>query len=191
MHVSRIIAVLGIFLLATGLAFGKVRTDYDHSVDFSEYCTFTWIQEPEPDKPFMKQRIVDAVNAQLLHKGLEIDNAADADIAISATSTTKEVQTLNTYYSGGWGGWGWDGCGWGWGWNGCGWGGGSGWATTTVDTHLEGTLVVELTDAKTGQPLWRGVSTHSVSDKPEKAAKKLQKEIEKMFKKYPPERDDD
>jgi hypothetical protein len=68
-------------------------------------------------------------------------------------------------------------------------GGGSGWATTTIDIHEEGTLVVELVDTRTQQPIWRGVTKHSVSSKPEKAAKKLQKEIQKMFEEYPPERE--
>jgi hypothetical protein len=186
MQVSRIIFGLCILVLGAGLAFGKVRTDYDHSVDFSKYRTFAWVQEPKPSNVFMKDRIVDAINAQLIGKGLEADNPQEADIAISASATTREVQTLNTYYSGGWGGWGWDGCGWGWGWDGCGWGGGSGWATTTVDVHQEGTLIVDLVDAKTHRPLWRGMAVHTVSDKPEKATKKLQKEIKKMFEKYPP-----
>jgi hypothetical protein len=178
MRVSRIVIGFGVFFLAAGLAFGrKVRIDYDHSCNFYKYQTFTWIQEPEPKNPFMKPRIINAVNAQLMRKGLE--PAREADIAITAETSYKEVQTLNTYYSGG-GGWGWGGWGWG------GWGGGGGWATTTVETHIEGTLVVQLLDAKTQQPIWQGTSTHRVSSKPEKAAEKLQKEIRKMFEEFPP-----
>jgi hypothetical protein len=90
-----------------------VRIDYDHAASFSKYRTFMWAKEPEPDDPFMKQRIINAVNLQLKAKGLE--SSTQADLAIVANTSTQEIQTVNTYYSGGsWGG---------------------GWATTTVDTN--------------------------------------------------------
>jgi hypothetical protein len=123
-----------------------------------------WAKEPEPDDPFMKQRIINAVNSQLRAKGLE--SSAHADLAIVANTSTQEVQTVNTYYSGGY------------------WGGG--WATTTVDTTLEGTLIVDIFDAKTQKPVWRGTTIHSISSKAEKASNKLQKEIQKMFEEFPP-----
>jgi hypothetical protein len=34
--------------------------------------------------------------------------------------------------------------------------------------------------------VWRGTASDTVSDKPEKNEKKIQKAAEKMFKKYPP-----
>jgi len=183
MQASKIVVGFTIFLLVAGNAFGrKVKVDYDHDKNFSKYRTFVWIQEPEPKNPFMRQRIINAVNRQLRLKGLEPDDSG-ADLEIKATSTTEQVQILNTFYSGGGcGAWGY---GWGLGYGGCwdGWGGG--WSTTTVETREQATLVVELLDAKTHEPLWQGVSTHLVSRKADKAAEKLQKEIRKMFEEYP------
>jgi hypothetical protein len=177
MRASRIVVGLTMLLLVAVTAFGhKVKVDYDHSKNFSKYRTFVWVQEPDPKNPLMKPRIINAINSQLRLRGLEPDDSR-ADLEIKATSTTEEVQYLNTYYSGG------GGCGWGWG--GCwdGWGGG--WSTTTVETREQATLVVELLDAKTHEPIWQGVTTHFVSHKPEKAAEKMQKEIRKMFEEYP------
>jgi hypothetical protein len=34
--------------------------------------------------------------------------------------------------------------------------------------------------------IWRGTSTSTLSDKPEKNTKKIHKAVEKLFKKYPP-----
>ena len=82
---------------------------------------------------------------------------------------------VNTFYDG----WGW-GPGWGWGW------GGPGWATTYVDTYLEGTTVVDLFDAASEKAIWRGVTTGSVSDKLDKASRKTTKLIAEMFESYPP-----
>jgi hypothetical protein len=43
-----------------------------------------------------------------------------------------------------------------------------------------------LFDTRTKQVIWRGTATGTLPDKPEKTAQKLNKAIEKMFKKFPP-----
>jgi uncharacterized protein DUF4136 len=48
-------------------------------------------------------------------------------------------------------------------------------------------LVIDLFDAKTKQAIFRGVATDTLSDKPEKNEDKLNKSVEKMFKKCPPQ----
>ena len=62
------------------------------------------------------------------------------------------------------------------------WGGG----TAQVETYIEGTLIVDLYDAKTKKMVWRGVATATVSSKPEKNAEKIDKSLAKMFARYPP-----
>jgi len=89
----------------------------------------------------------------------------------------RESKSLDTFYSGGMGGWGYYG----------GWGGGMGTAQTRVNTYVEGTMVIDLFDAKTKKLVWRGIGTDSVSSDPKKNADKIQKAAEKMFKKkFPP-----
>jgi len=175
MRVPRIIAVFVCILFATSFAFAhKVRVDYDHSANFSKYKTFMWMEKPETENPLMDDRIVSAVNAQLSAKGLE-PVITGADLSVRARSSIQQKQVVNTFYDG----WGW-GPGWGWGW------GGPGWATTYVDTYLEGTTVVDLFDAASEKAIWRGVTTGSVSDKLDKASRKTTKLIAEMFESYPP-----
>jgi hypothetical protein len=50
---------------------------------------------------------------------------------------------------------------------------------------VEGTLVVNLYDAKTKKMVWRGVATATASDKPTKNTEKMNKALDKMFEKYP------
>ena len=182
MRIPRIFAVFVAILFATSLAFAhKVRVDYDHSVNFSKYKTFMWVEKPQTDNQLMDDRMVNAVNAQLSARGLK-RVTKDADLSVSVTSSIQEKQILNTFYDG----WGW-GPGWGWGWGpggGCCWGG-PGFATTYVDTYLEGTTVVQLADTASDKVIWRGVATGSVSDKPEKASRKNSKVISEMFESYP------
>ena len=63
------------------------------------------------------------------------------------------------------------------------WGGGYG--TASVETYIDGTLIVDLYDAKTKKMVWRGVATATASEKPSKNAKKMSKALDKMFEKFP------
>jgi len=177
--------ILGIlFLTATVARADKVRSDRDCTVKFSDYKTFMWSREPESDDAFMNERIIAAVNGQLRVRGLELVNT-NADITIDADFDTEERHTWQTYYDGpGWGGgWGWGpawGDGWGWGW------GGGGWATTTEQTYEVGTITVSLYDARSRKLVWQGVGIDTVPFKSEKRAKSAYKQIEKMFRNYPP-----
>ena len=171
MQQSRILSALVLLLLTVSLAFGQnVKFDYDHSTDFSKYKSFMWIREPETTKdPFMKQRIMDSVNMQLMAKGLQMVNS-NADLAVAVNVATQEKKTLNTFYDG-FGGFAW---------------GMGGATTTTVETYEEGTMVVDLFDAKMKKIVWRGVATKEISAKPDKVTKEAEKAIEKLFKHFPP-----
>ena len=59
--------------------------------------------------------------------------------------------------------------------------------TYSWQNYKEGTLVVDLYDAKTKQLIWRGSAEDTLSDKAEKNEKNLDKGVAKMFKKFPPE----
>ena len=71
---------------------------------------------------------------------------------------------------------------------GYGWGAnmGSSMSTTTSSTIPVGELVVDLYDPEQKQLVFRGLATDTLSTKAEKNTKKIQKSVEKIFKKYPP-----
>jgi len=158
------------FTLATFAAAQKVSTDYDHNADFTKYKTYTWVRKPQASDPFMDQRIMDAINAQLQAKGWQLVNdRSEADAGVVANVTTRERRSLDRFYGGG---------PWGYRWGGP--------VTTTVNTYDVGTLIVDIFDAGTKQAVWRGTSADTLSDKPDKNTKKLNKAVEKMFKSFPP-----
>jgi len=164
-------AVLCAFMMVASLAIAQdIKTDYNHSVDFSKYKTFMWIKEPKTENPLMKERIIDAVNMELQLKGLRLVTSG-ADLGISANTATKEEHTLDSFYNG-FPGWGWHRY----------WGP----APVVVETYEVGTLVVDLFDTQTKQAVWWGAATDTVSEKPEKNTKHLNKAVEKMFKDFPP-----
>src|ERR1700726_4594923 len=176
MKMQKIVFVLiGLTLLFAGNASAQqVKTDYDRSANFAQYKTYSW-EHVKTQDPLDVDRIKTAVNAALAAKGwTQVDSGGD--VSIVALETTQNQQTLNTFYDGFGGGWGWRGFG----------GGGFGEATTTTDTYKVGTLVVDLFDTKTKSLLWRGSSSDTLSNNSNKNIKNLDKGVEKMFKKFPP-----
>lgn len=164
-----------LLLTMLGAAFAQhVQTDFDHHANFSQYKTYSW-QEIKDRNPLWDSRIKDAVDAQLAAKGWT-QVASGGDMAIVAIKTTQTQRTLQTFYDGFGGGWGWRRFG----------GGGFGSSTTTEQDYKEGTLVIDLYDGKNKQLIWRGSAEDTLSDKAAKNEKKLEKGVEKMFKNFPP-----
>ncbi len=171
-HTKSAVALVALAMSA-GLASSRVTTDYDHSTDFGKYKTYSWIKA-NAGNSLWEDRIVRAVDAELRAKGwTRVDSGGDARVA--AFGSTRNQRSLNTFYSGSGGGWGWR--------RGF---GGTGYATTTVDITKVGTLVVDLFDARTRKLIWRGTADGSLSGSPEKNEKKLEKSARSLFKRFPP-----
>ena len=165
-----------LFLTALATAFAQqVQTDFDHQANFSQYKTYSW-QEIKPPDSLWDARIKSAVDAQLAAKGW-IQMPSGGDVAIVAIKTSQTQRSLQTFYDGLGGGWGWRRFG----------GGGFGESTTTEQDYKEGTLVIDLYDAKTKQLIWRGSAEDTLSSKADKNEKNLDKGVAKMFKKFPPD----
>jgi len=170
-----IFASIGFVLLsATGSFAQQVKTDYDRSANFSQYKTYSWEKVQTQDALWV-DRIKAAVNAALAAKGWTPVESGD-DVAIVAVEMTRNQQTLDTFYDGLGGGWGWRRFG----------GGGFGDATTTTETYKVGTLVVDLFDANTKKLIWRGSSSDTLSSNSDKNIKELDKGVQKMFDHFPP-----
>jgi Domain of unknown function (DUF4136) len=167
------VVLMGMMLLFAGkLSAGQVKTDYDRNADFSQYKTYSWEQVKTKDALDV-DRIKSAVNAALAAKGwTQVDSGGD--VSVVAIEITHNQQTLNTYYDGFGGGWRWRGFG------------GMGEATTTTETYKVGTLVVDLFDAKRKELVWRGSSSDTLSNNSSKNIQNMNKDVEKMFKNFPP-----
>ena len=145
-----------------------VKTDYDHHANFSQYRTYYWERVKTTD-PLWQSRIQDAVDHALQAKGWQrVDSGGD--IAVAAVGSSHNQREYQTFYDG-MGGWRW---------------GGFGETTTEAVNYPVGSLVLDLYDAHSHQLIWRGVSSESLSDKPEKNEKKLDKAVDKMFDHFPP-----
>src|SRR6185369_400652 len=178
-----IVGVAMAALSASALA-QKVTHDTNRAADFSQIRTFS-IKEGPPvdevaykttayDSPIVRQNTNAAVAAQLEARGLRRDDV-HPDVYIT---THRTFQT--EYYGWGWPGWGY-GYGYGYGY----WG--AGYGSYYLEPIVVGTLVVDMTDAETGELMWRGLAERDMhpTSKPERRLKRINKEVYKIFKKYP------
>ena len=176
MRMKSYVVVLLMTCLMSATAYAqKVSIDYDKAANFSSYKTYSWSEGTPAKNPLGHQRIIAGIEAQLAAKGWQKVESDSHVVVIYSAATTTETQ-INTFNSGGpWGGYRW------------GWGGyGGGMSTTTVQNIPVGQLVVDMADVKNKAFIWRGTATDTLSDKPEKNQKKLDKALAKMFKNFPP-----
>ena len=143
-----ITTVAGLLLIASAAFALKVKTDCDHGASFGSYKTYSW-SSVKTANSIWDERVKDAINSALVAKGLT-EVPSGGDIAVKAVESTKNQQTLQTFYDGMGGGWRWRGFG---------------DSTTTVENYKVGTLVVDMFDASSQNLVWRGSASDTLSDK--------------------------
>ncbi len=163
----RVIGIVAVALTATAVvAYAQtVRTDSAPGAPFASYRTFAWTPGTPSPVSLTEQRIHAGVNAQLQMRGLTQVNA-NPDLYVA---THVATQTVPQFIASGFGPW---------------WGPGGGMAT--VQSYTQGTLVVDLYDASTKKMVWRGVATGSVSSRPSRNTRRLDRALMRMFERYPP-----
>ena len=178
-----LILILLVSILATSCTTVRVATDYDREANFNSYTKFAFFK-PGIDEAQIsdldKKRILRAIEAELITKGM--NKSSNPNILVSIF--TKEKERVDVYgnrfgYGFGWpyyGGFG----GFGFGYGGFG---------NSVATSTEGSLYIDLIDAKTKELIWQGIGsarliTNGDIDKKEERIKEFVTEI---LAQYPPE----
>ena len=169
---NRIIVLLAITCAVSPAIAERVQVDYDHGCSFSRYKTYRWVQLPATQLPeaqfpnqLMQERIVRYVEEAFAAKGLRRVETG-GDLLVDYQVNVTEQQQFTTLGSG----WGWD----------------SAFSTTTTNTILTRTLVINLIDPRHKQLVFQAMAAEPISSKPQKNAKKLQKAVNEIFEKYPP-----
>jgi hypothetical protein len=184
-RVQQIVLGVGLLVAAAGCAGHQVSTDYSPATRFSQYHTYALVSPPDSvAQQLLDARVRASVESQLADKGLTQTDRAHADLFVGygvVDHTHKEVYTTGT-------GWGWGG---GWGWRYHRWG--VAWptyASTNIDTYTDGTVVVNMIDAKTKQVVWNGQVADVLSlpvSNPAHATESIDGAVAKLFAKYPPQ----
>jgi hypothetical protein len=170
MKFGKILAIsLFAMALTTAVFADRVAVDYDHAVNFKQVKTYSW-SKIRTANSIWDERVKDAIDKELTAKGWT-QVPSGGDVALMAVEKTSVHQQYDTFYDG-FGGWRW--------------GGGIGESTTSVDNYKVGTLIVSMFDGSSKQLIWRGTSSSNLSGNPDKNTKKLDKDVQQMFKHFPP-----
>jgi len=182
MKSSMIFIIVSVMLLALGCSSISVKHDYDREANFVALKKFAWMQRPTTAmtdaraamerNTLLDQRIENAVNGQLVGKGLRQDSNNPDFLIAYHVGIQDKIDVTN------------------WGYAYAGRGRYYGWAGRSVDVHQyqEGTLIVDFVDAKSKQLIWRATAQKALDPNPtpEKIEKNIGEAVAKMLEKFPP-----
>lgn len=155
----------------------RVNSDFDKNVDFSQYKTYAFhkngIDKVEISQ-LDKKRILRAIDAELSNKGMT--KSDNPDVLINIFTKEREKVSVNQFNAG----WGY---GWGWGWNPYMWGGQQNIATSST----EGTLFIDLIDAKKQELIWQGEGVGYITQNRTDKEKRINEFVAKILAQFPPQ----
>ncbi len=177
-----LLTLLALFAFAGASALAQdIRYNFDKQTDFSKFKTYKWVTIEGAKKmdDLRDKQIKEAVDSALSVKGLT-KNEENADLFVGYQAGLTSEKEFTSYNSG----WGY-GPGWGGGW----YGGGGGMTTGETSTIYKGVLALDMYNPADKDLIWRGIASKSIDEKasPEKQQKNLQKAVNKLLQKYPPE----
>jgi hypothetical protein len=154
----------------------RVNSDYDKNADFSKYKTFAF-QKSGIDKVEIsdldKKRILRAIDNEMIKKGFT--KSETPDLLINIFTKEREQVDVNQYNSN----WGYS---WRWGWDPFIWGG-----QTTVTSTTEGTLFIDIIDARKKELIWQGEGNGYLTKAFQEKEARINEFVEKILAQYPPE----
>lgn len=149
----------------------RVSADYDKSVDYSQYKTYAFYKDGI-DKVKVhdldKKRILKAIERELQAKGMTASD--NPDMLVNIFTEASERVDVNQW-------------GYGWGWSPWVWGG----STATVSKSTEGTLYIDLIDAKKKELVWQGVGEGVLTKNIDRKEERINEFVNKILEKYPPQ----
>jgi len=150
----------------------QVKTDYDTQTDFSKYKTFAFYKKGIAQSKISdldKRRILRAIEKELIAKGMTKSENPDLLVSIFAKAQ-KQVNVYNDpwypyYYTP--------------------------YYRNNTSNYVQGTLFIDLIDAKKKQLVWQGVGKGvlSTSSKPEKKEARIQEIVAEILAQYPPKKE--
>lgn len=157
----------------------RVTSDYDRSVDFSDYQTFKLTQQTTMGhvNSLNKDRITNAIHDEMEKKGF-LQSDIEPDLIIHAVTVVKNKRALSVNsnavgYSRFYGPHGF----WGTPTN--------GHATVRSNDYKEGTLVIDILDAKTQKLIWTGTANSELNKKPKNPDEAIRTAVAKVLMTFP------
>lgn len=157
----------------------RVLSDYDKNVNFNSYKSYAFYKtgiDKAQISDLDKKRVLRAIETEMGVRGFV--KSENPDILVSIfTKEREQVDVYTNYWGGGYGGWGWNPYYWG-----------PGYGGNSVTTRTQGSLYIDLIDAKNKELVWqgKGVGTLSNTKNIEKKEKRIKEFVAEILMQYPP-----
>ena len=181
-------------LALAGCASLQVRTDYDPRVSFAELRAYNWSNQtidaggnPAVNSTLVEGRIQHAVDSTLGRMGYERVTTATPDFRVSYQIVTELKWRVNPGYSG----YGHFGRGFfghrRFGYGQFGFGYGPSYGSSLVREYAATTLVLDVSDARRNELIWRGWATGALDQNPtpDDVQKFVNEAVEKILEEFP------
>lgn len=158
---------LAICLISTIATAQQVSVNYNHSQSLGQFHTYAWGSNNanQVQNSILAQVAVQDTNTALQAKGLKmLQENQSPDLIVTVSGGLKQETSYTA--------WGMRGIG-------------GGMGGITPQQNVEGTLIVDLYDAKGQSLLWRGIAEGTLDNNGNKNQQLVQKAIQKMFKQWP------
>lgn len=165
------LGVSSLLLVASCSPF-QVRTDYAETANFTAYKTYQFRVDDLKLNDLDKDRVLNEVAKNLQLKGLAASQTPDLIVNIKASHKKVEDTRIDT----GFGLYSW-GRPFGW---------GIGMNRSWTDNYNQGTLLVDIIDAKTNKLVWQGIGSGINVDSPRCKQKQIPAIISEIMANYPP-----
>jgi len=166
-----------LFLIVTSCCSVRVNSDYDKKVDFSTYKSYAFLKsgiDKMEISDLDKKRIMHSIDDVMTIKGFT--KSESPDLLINIFTKEREQVDVNQFNAG----WGY---GWGYGWNPYLWGG-----QTSINRYTEGTLYIDLIDAKKKELIWQGEGEGTLTKDTHKKEALIKEFVTKILEQYPPQK---
>lgn len=150
----------------------QVRTDYAETANFTAYKTYQFRVDDLKLNDLDKDRVLNEVAKNLQMKGLAASQTPDLIVNLNASH--KKVEDVR--FDSGFGMFGW-GRPFGW---------GIGMNRAWTDNYNQGSLVVDIIDAKTNKLVWQGIGNGINVDSPKSKQKQIPAIVAEIMANYPP-----
>jgi hypothetical protein len=167
-------ALFGTAMAATPLLAQTVTIDYDHTVNFLKFKTYTW-QKLHATDPSVEDRINIALKRDMEGRYMT-EVTSGGDVIITAVEATQDKAEFTNFYSS-LSGFDWQHVADATGFLDSG--------TALQDVPLD-TLIIDIYSPKTHQLLWRGAVTESVAKSADKNDRTIDHAVTLLINKYPP-----
>ncbi len=173
MKTIKFIPVLLLFVLASCSSV-RVNSDYDKNVDFSKYKTYAYQKNGIDNAKISdldKKRILRSIDEQMAAKGFA--KSDNPDLLVNIFTKEREQVDVNQYNTG-----------FGFGFGPFYMGGNN----TSVNHYTEGTLFIDLIDAKKKELIWQGEGEGTLTKDTNRKDEVINEFVTKILAQYPPKK---